>query len=33
LAVEHVLGMLAAVDTPETILKRYDSLKPEDCPL
>jgi len=30
LAVEHVLGMLAAGDTPETILKGYDWLEPED---
>jgi uncharacterized protein (DUF433 family) len=30
LAVEHVLGMLAAGDSPETILKRYDWLEPED---
>ena len=30
LAVEHVLGMLAAGDTPETILKGYAWLEPED---
>jgi uncharacterized protein (DUF433 family) len=30
LAVEHVLGMLAAGDTPETILKSYDWLDVED---
>ena len=30
LAVEHVLQMLAAGDTPETILKGYDWLEPED---
>ena len=30
LAVEHVLGMLAAGDDPETILKGYDWLEPED---
>lgn len=30
LAVEHVLGMLAAGDTPETILKGYSWLQPED---
>ncbi len=30
LAVEHVLGMLAAGDTPETILEGYDWLEPED---
>ena len=30
LAVEHVLGMLAAGDTPETILKGYSWLEPED---
>ncbi|MBN1284845.1 MAG: DUF433 domain-containing protein [Anaerolineae bacterium] len=30
LAVEHVLGMLAAGDTPETLLENYDWLKPED---
>jgi uncharacterized protein (DUF433 family) len=30
LAVEHVLGMLAAGDTPETILRGYDWLEPED---
>jgi uncharacterized protein (DUF433 family) len=30
LAVEHVLGMLAAGDTVETILKGYDWLEPED---
>ena len=30
LAVEHVLGMLAAGDSPETILKGYAWLEPED---
>ncbi len=30
LAVEHVLGMLAAGDTPETILSGYPWLGPED---
>ena len=30
LAVEHVLGMLAAGDPPEVILKGYDWLEPED---
>ena len=30
LAVEHVLGMLAAGDPPDTILKGYDWLEPED---
>ncbi len=30
LAVEHVLGMLAAGDTPETILAGYPWLQPED---
>ncbi|MGH2644815.1 MAG: DUF433 domain-containing protein [Chitinophagaceae bacterium] len=30
LAVEHILGMLAAGDTPEIILKGYDWLEPED---
>ena len=30
LAVEHVLGMLAAGDTPETILKGYPWLEMED---
>jgi uncharacterized protein (DUF433 family) len=30
LAVEHVLGMLAAGDTTETILEGYDWLEPED---
>jgi uncharacterized protein (DUF433 family) len=28
--VEHVLGMLAAGDTPETILEGYPWLEPED---
>jgi len=32
LAVEHVLGMLAAGDLPETILEGYPWLKPEDIP-
>jgi uncharacterized protein (DUF433 family) len=30
LAVEHVLGMLAAGDTPEIILEGYDWLEPDD---
>jgi uncharacterized protein (DUF433 family) len=30
LAVEHVLCMLAAGDTPETILEGYSWLRPED---
>ncbi|MBC8042088.1 MAG: DUF433 domain-containing protein [Rhizobacter sp.] len=30
LAVEHILGMLAAGDTPETILQGYDWLEPAD---
>ena len=30
IAVEHVLGMLAAGDTPETILDEYPTLEPED---
>lgn len=30
LAVEHLLGMLAAGDTPETILEGYPWLEPED---
>ena len=30
LAVEHVLGMLATGDTPETILEGYPWLEPED---
>ena len=30
IAVEHVLGMLAAGDTAETILREYPDLKPED---
>jgi len=30
LAVEHVLGMLAAGDTPETLLAGYPWLEPED---
>ena len=30
LAVEHVLGMLAAGDTPETILAGYSWLEAED---
>ena len=30
LAVEHVLGMLAAGDTPETILRGYAWLEPAD---
>ena len=30
LAVEHVLGMLAAGDTPQTLLEGYPWLEPED---
>ncbi len=30
LAVEHILGMLAAGDTPETLLKAYPWLEPDD---
>ena len=30
IAVEHVLGMLAAGETAETILKEYPILEPED---
>jgi uncharacterized protein (DUF433 family) len=30
LAVEHILGMLAAGDTSEIILQGYDWLEPED---
>jgi uncharacterized protein (DUF433 family) len=30
LAVEHVLGMLAAGDSPETILEGYPWLEPDD---
>ena len=30
IAVEHVLGMLAAGDTAETILQEYAELEPED---
>ena len=30
IAVEHVLGMLAAGDTTETILREYPVLDPED---
>ena len=30
IAVEHVLAMLAAGDTPETILQEYQALEPED---
>ncbi|MEM7108258.1 MAG: DUF433 domain-containing protein [Bacteroidota bacterium] len=30
LAVEHILGMLAAGDTPETILKGYQWLEADD---
>lgn len=29
-AVEHILGMLAAGDTPERILQEYPFLEPED---
>lgn len=30
MAVEHVLGMLAAGETPEVILREYPFLEPED---
>jgi uncharacterized protein (DUF433 family) len=30
LAVEHVLGMLSAGDTPETLLRAYPWLEPDD---
>ncbi|MCX6032775.1 MAG: DUF433 domain-containing protein [Chloroflexi bacterium] len=30
LAVEHVLGMLAAGDTPQTLLEAYPWLEPDD---
>jgi uncharacterized protein (DUF433 family) len=30
IAVEHVLGMLAAGDTPEKLLQEYPFLEPED---
>ena len=30
LAVEHILGMLAAGDTPQTILSGYPWLEPDD---
>lgn len=30
LAVEHVLGMMAAGDTPQTLLEGYPWLEPED---
>ena len=30
LAVEHILGMLAAGETPDSILKAYPWLEPED---
>ena len=30
IAVEHILGMLAAGDTPENILREYPFLEPED---
>ena len=30
IAVEHILGMLAAGDTPEKILEEYSFLAPED---
>ena len=30
LAIEHVLGMLAAGDTPETVLQNYQWLEPAD---
>ena len=29
-AVEHVLGMLAAGDTAETVLREYPAIEPED---
>jgi uncharacterized protein (DUF433 family) len=30
IAVEHILGMLAAGDTPERVLQEYPFLEPED---
>ena len=30
IAVEHILAMLAAGDTPETIFQEYEILEPED---
>ncbi len=30
MAVEHILGMLAAGDTPQSLLEEYDWLEPED---
>ena len=30
IAVEHILAMLAAGDTPETVLHEYEILEPED---
>jgi uncharacterized protein (DUF433 family) len=30
IAVEHILGMLAAGDTPERVLQEYAFLEPED---
>ena len=30
IAVEHIMGMLAAGDTPEIILEQYSFLEPED---
>jgi uncharacterized protein (DUF433 family) len=30
IAVEHILGMLAAGDSPEKILQEYSFLEPED---
>ncbi len=30
MAVEHILGMLAAGETPERLLKEYEFLEPED---
>jgi uncharacterized protein (DUF433 family) len=30
MAVEHILGMLAAGDTPELLVQEYDWLEPED---
>ncbi len=30
MAVEHILGMLSAGDTPESLLSEYEWLEPED---
>lgn len=30
MAVEHILGMIAAGDTPEHLLEQFDFLEPED---